>query len=159
MSVDPQNAFGPFSSWHRPLDAHHPARDNAAFSTQSYTYSSRLGEDGNPIIRESRHAVTGQGKFRQEEYELRDGDRREHGTARAIGDRSVVQRSIMRSQDAPEESETNFNNMGERDAAAFDAEWNSSSMRDSAACLLEPRRDRSEPIAIKDRSSQQSSRQ
>lgn len=93
---------------------------------QSYSYSSSVGPDGRPVVRETRHSAINDGHLREERYEHYDGrsGQREAGLARAIEDRSVAVRKISR-DDAPDDAqtETHVENVAEDEIPIFDADW------------------------------------
>lgn len=93
---------------------------------QSYSYSSVVGPDGRPVIRETRHSAIHDGANREERYEHYDSEarKREAGLARAINDRSVTVRKVSRDE-APDDVETHteMKNLDQAQLGAFDSDW------------------------------------
>lgn len=105
------------------------------FVSQSYSYTTQIGPDGRPVVKESQHHVIKDGHMKEERYEMYDGARgqREAGLARAIDDRSVAMRKVAH-DDNPDDVETHtaLNNLEEDQVAQFDQQWQQGTSQSAA---------------------------
>lgn len=95
------------------------------YASRSFSFSSRIGEDGKPIVRESRTTTVGAGDWREEHFSNVDHStgHRESGTLRSLGDRSVITRSISNGSKDSEISTESKGFKGDAGMRDFEHDW------------------------------------